>query len=365
MPIRFRCKRCYQMLGIASRKAGAEIRCPKCAFSQIVPSEEAAAAALAMDQFARNPLVTDAASDLVVYDDAPTAIEMPRPRREPAPAAEKSAIPPAEGRTAAATAPPGKTAASSGGGATSAGSTAPSPARSPARVSGGGAVAKEPAATSALAEGDRPVAGEPVPRGMILFPRHTFYVQGVLFVVLAAVTFAAGYLMGRGDARVERQRIQEELAKERVLVEGTLLYKPGPNRVEPDNRAVVMALPVGKFPEKKLTFQGIRPADRDPAPSHPTVRQIGELGGVYARADDEGSFDMVVPDKGKYWVLLVSAHAGRSKDNDIDEPDLEQLGNYFSQPELLIGRFKYRFTEEEIDSGFNPIDHDFGLDQRE
>jgi len=177
------------------------------------------------------------------------------------------------------------------------------------------------------------------------------------------VTFAAGYFMGRGDARVERQRIQEEMSKERVLVEGTLLYQPGPNRVEPDNRAVVMALPVGKFPEKKLTFQGIRPSDREPAPSHPTIRQISELGGVYARTDDEGRFDTVVPDKGSYWVLVISAHAGRPKGNDIDEPDLEQLGNYFSQPELLIGRYKYRFTKEEINSGFNPIDIDFGADE--
>jgi len=364
MPIRFRCKRCYQMLGIASRKAGAEIQCPKCAFSQIVPSEDAAAAALAMDQFVRNPLVSDAASDLVVYDDAPTAIEMPRPRRESAPATEKATPPPEAGSAEDATASPGKSAASSGGTAASADSTAPSAARRPAQAPGGG-VARRSTVPSARAEEHHPVAGEPVPRGMILFPRHTFYVQGLLFVVLAAVTFAAGYFMGRGDARVERQRIEEELAKERVLVEGTLLYQPGPNRVEPDNRAVVMALPVGKFPEKKLTFQGIRPADREPAPSHPTVRQIRELGGVYARADDEGSFDMVVPDKGSYWVLVISAHAGRPKDSDIEEPDLDQLGNYFSQPELLIGRYKYRFTEEEIDSGFNPIDIDFGRDERE
>jgi len=190
MPIRFRCKRCYQMLGIASRKAGAEIQCPKCAFSQIVPSEEAAAAALAMDQFARNPLVSEAASDLVVYDDAPTVIEMPRPRREPSPAAEKSAGPPAAESARDAAASPGGAAASPAGTTAPAGSTAPSAARSPARTPGGGAVARRSTAPSAQAEPDHPVAGEPVPRGMILFPRHTFYVQGVLFVVLAAVTFA-------------------------------------------------------------------------------------------------------------------------------------------------------------------------------
>jgi len=57
------------MLGIASRKAGAEIDCPKCGLSQVVPSEEAAAAALAMDRGGHGSAVTDDPSDLVVYDD--------------------------------------------------------------------------------------------------------------------------------------------------------------------------------------------------------------------------------------------------------------------------------------------------------
>jgi phage FluMu protein Com len=351
MPIRFRCKRCYQMLGIASRKAGAEIACPKCGFSQTVPSEEAAAAALAMDQFGRGQVVAESASDLVVYDDAPTAIETPRPRREPSPA------PAASSDTRTAEAGSKEKRRSSGGGKPTATGQTSDRDRGPAQPAPTTPAAPEPE--------DSPVEGAPVPRGMILFPRRTFYVQGVLFLVLAGVSFAAGYFMGRGDARLKLQEAQEELSKVRVLVEGTLVYQPGPNQVEPDERAVVMALPLDKFPEKKLTIQGIRPSDREPPPSHPTVRQIRELGGTYARADEEGTFDMIVPDKGTYRVLVISAHARRPKESDIHEPDLEQLGKYFTQPDVLIGRHKYRFTEEEIDSGFNPIEIDFGRDERE
>jgi phage FluMu protein Com len=40
MPIRFRCPHCRQSLVAASRKAGSEIRCPKCQGAQIVPAEE-------------------------------------------------------------------------------------------------------------------------------------------------------------------------------------------------------------------------------------------------------------------------------------------------------------------------------------
>ncbi len=37
MPIRFRCAYCNQLMGIARRKAGTVVRCPKCAGEIIVP----------------------------------------------------------------------------------------------------------------------------------------------------------------------------------------------------------------------------------------------------------------------------------------------------------------------------------------
>jgi hypothetical protein len=37
MPIRFRCAYCNQLMGIARRKAGSVVRCPKCAGQVVVP----------------------------------------------------------------------------------------------------------------------------------------------------------------------------------------------------------------------------------------------------------------------------------------------------------------------------------------
>jgi DNA-directed RNA polymerase subunit RPC12/RpoP len=37
MPIRFRCAYCQQLMGIARRKAGTVVRCPKCAGQVVVP----------------------------------------------------------------------------------------------------------------------------------------------------------------------------------------------------------------------------------------------------------------------------------------------------------------------------------------
>lgn len=40
MPIRFRCKQCNQLLGIARRKAGTMVRCPNCAIEVVVPQHD-------------------------------------------------------------------------------------------------------------------------------------------------------------------------------------------------------------------------------------------------------------------------------------------------------------------------------------
>lgn len=45
MPIRFRCAYCNQLMGIARRKAGTVVKCPKCAGEIIVPTPESGDAA--------------------------------------------------------------------------------------------------------------------------------------------------------------------------------------------------------------------------------------------------------------------------------------------------------------------------------
>src|SRR5262245_17378206 len=40
MPIKFKCPSCDQMLGIARRKAGSVISCPRCSYPATVPQNE-------------------------------------------------------------------------------------------------------------------------------------------------------------------------------------------------------------------------------------------------------------------------------------------------------------------------------------
>lgn len=273
----------------------------------MVPGEEAAAAALAMDQFARNHQTIESASNLVVYEDEPSAIETPRSR-----SGEKAGVPRAAQETPA-VAPPSE-------------------------------------------------SGRPVPRGMILYPRRTFYVQGVLFLVLAVITFALGYLIGRGDASYRLQVDQEKANRERMPIRGKLVYDPGTGNFAGDEGAVIIALPDRESPEPKISFEGIRP--QDPVRTEPrrSVRMIRELGGEYARAKPSGEFYLVVPDKGNYRLLIISKNTTRPGGNDVDEVHLIEMEQYFSMPDHLIGRSKYDWILAEVNTGSNPIELDFGRD---
>ncbi len=284
------------MLGIASRKAGSRIECPKCGLPQIVPSEEAAAAAMAMDQLAPSHQPVAETANVVVYDDRPTPIDSPRPIT-----------------------PSGET-----------------------------------------VEPSEEAAGPVIPRQMILYPRRSLYLQAVLMLLLAAGAFACGYAIGRGDAAHRREIVREEAARQSVLIDGKLVYNPGTGQIAGDADAVVIALPAEKRPEKGFSIHGIRPQDSPPAESHKTVRRIVEFGGAYARAAKSGNFDFLLPDQGAYRLLVISRHASREPGEDLDEVDLAEIQEYFPLAEQLLGRSKYRWSTERIENGFQSVEIDFG-----
>ncbi len=322
------------MLGIASRKAGSDIECPKCGLSQVVPSEEAAAAAIAMDQIAQSQIAAADISDLVVYDDQPAVIETPRRRKsqEPRAASKSSATPPPTDAVAKPTADlaPGE-------------HTRGSPENSVAS-----------AAPPAEPE-------QPVPADMILYRRRTFYVQAVLLVVIAVVFFGTGYFIGRGDATYEMQTEAEQAAKQRIPIQGVLEYDSGGSKWACDENAVVIALPAGKVPANKIPIQDLRPGAAAPGEESRAVKTIRALGGAYTRADAEGKFYMVVPGEGTYQLLLISAHTRRGAGVEINDLELDDMDAFFSMSAELIGRFDYRWTTEEVKEGFDPIELRFPL----
>ena len=275
-----------------------------------MPAQEAALAAVAMDLFARNHDALESTSNLVVYDDEPALIEMPQP-------ADSQKAPPEPPTSATAEALPA--------------------ARTPDE------------------------RGEPVPPGMILFPRRMLYVQGLLLLILFALGLGSGYFIGGGGA--EPRATNDRAAQQRILIEGKLVYDPGTGRLAGDQNAVIIALPEGKLPPKKISSEGIRPQAAS-TESQNSVQMIRQLGGEYARADASGNFSLVVPDRGKYHLLIISNHTTRPEGTDVSEADLSDMQQYFSMAALLIGRHKYSWTLREISDDLR-IDRNFGRDAQE
>lgn len=332
------------MLAIGTRKAGKEIHCPKCGAAQTVP-ETSEVAANSKQREAAGESSGAAFEDVTVYDDDETP---PGAGLSPPTAAPPLESPPADAPQHAEVEPP---------------SVPPRPAESPATEPP--LVASRPAASKpAPPVADRaPTAPErPLPSGTILMPRYVIYWQGALFLVVAAVAFAAGYFIGRGDASLELQVAEEQKAKEKVLVEGRLVYNPGTGSLAPDEDAVVIILPENAQPENKIPAQGIRPHDPPPRESHEDLLTIEALGGGYARADESGLFSFVLPEQGRYWVLIISRHAARPTGQRIDPVDHELLDRIFLVPEHVVGSRKYVWELRDLELGMEPLDHNFGRD---
>ncbi|MFH1264938.1 MAG: hypothetical protein ABIK89_04380 [Planctomycetota bacterium] len=306
MAIHFYCRRCRQLLGIATRKAGAEIQCPKCAFPQTVPSKKEATATVAMTRAAAAVQRSHQTPDSVVYDDEASVMGTPGQR----------------------------------------GSNQTEP------LSSFGSGAAVPRAAYE--------AGRPMPPGTILYRRRTLYVHAVLFLLLGGGAFVAGYFVGRGDAALEPPLAHRRVPKESVLVDGKIYYDTGTGSVAPDAGAVLIALPAGKLPEATLSIEDLRPVDPAPTPTSKRVRRLEALGGVNARADAAGASALVTPVEGSYPVLILSRQRSRPEDTAIDEFDLSQMQSYFYRAADLVGPYKYRWTLEQITPASPPIDHNFG-----
>lgn len=300
MAVQFPCQHCQQLLSIASRKSGTRTKCPECGHEQTVPQAEAAAAALAMSRLARPDRSGQSPGETTALADDHGLAEIDL-------ASEKG------------------------------------PNRAFPQANG-----VEPA-----------VDGEE----LVLFRRHTLYVQAVLLILGPVLAFAAGYFIGSAGAVPSKSRPDNEAAEaEKVLMQGRLVWESSVGETAGDEGAVVIAIPLGNLPESTLSYRGLRPQDPPPEHHHKSVLMIERLGGLYARADASGSFPLVFDAPGPYRVLLISRHASRGVEVEIDGVELEEMRQYFLQAENLIGRYKYRWSLEEIRAGGAAIEHNFGLD---
>ena len=183
MPIRFRCAYCNQLMGIARRKAGSIVRCPKCSGQVVVPDpaegdvdDEEADAPAAVDSVQTNKALEDpeldrllagAAADVPATAAASTRGRSARPRPAPAP-------PPAP---------------------------APTPIDTPEPI---GEIDVEPIELPAPIPVPAPApAPAPLPKGAMVVNKAIAIGVVVVLLLLAGLTFVVGYLLGKRSTSVE------------------------------------------------------------------------------------------------------------------------------------------------------------------
>jgi phage FluMu protein Com len=94
MPIRFRCRYCNQLMGIARRKAGMTVQCPTCHAQLVVPQEEAEENPPAPAPAGPAPATTEGAAPVFERSDFEDFLQNQAAPEAPQPAAAAPPPPP-------------------------------------------------------------------------------------------------------------------------------------------------------------------------------------------------------------------------------------------------------------------------------
>ena len=301
MPIRFACPHCHQKLTVSSRKAGSAADCPRCKRQLAIPDPPP----------------------------GPAVAEEPEARsRESGVGSQESGIP-GQDEVAADLEP-------------AFGHWPLFTGHSPSTSSGSQGFEGLELVYDTSEEPRKPEAS-PMHRDLIAVPRYVLYLQGGLIAVVALAAFAIGLLAG-GTLSPSAA----PAAPQACLISGSVTYASGTRNL-PDEGAVVAIVPQSaERPDEKATIEGLRPGDPTPDAAHSGVAVLRGLGGGYARADAAGQFELRVPDRGTYLVLVVSREKRARSADEIQTADLLQLGPYFKNAADLLAGHRYQLTMEPI-----------------
>lgn len=336
MPIKFRCEKCRQFLGISRAQAGQVVDCPTCGRATRVPNldghreplpnqpalDKADSSLLnALDQLAdlgkKAPIPdkrpADREAGRSVESEPVEAVELPEPitlePREPSAVLD----------------PPGSDISTPGGGST-------------------GGVDSAVVLENLAAESPPAEVVDPTPQS-----RVPFLVSGIL---AAVILFGGGWFSGRlgTDSRAmqtETEKAREEPATEesrRVAsgITGRITYRKPESECMPDRGARVIAWPVETVQNDKWTADGFRAGASDQL-TDVARKYLVASGGNLAVVDDAGLFHLPLSSGGDYEVLILSRFGGRAFDSQgLSSAEAARLAVCFSDPGKLVGKTQYR-----------------------
>ena len=374
MPIKFRCNYCRQFLGISRAQAGGIVDCPTCGRSIRVPQLDGslqplpvpelnlqdAHLARALDELARlglsdsqpvsKPVETGDEYDDDAENEIPQPILEPIPIEVPIPPTPIAINPrfPDDDDDEIPAPPQGEGAASERVG----------DAKSP-----GNNLLAELASLSPPPGSTGPPEGDPRP---VPDRRSLPFRTSILKVaVMLAAAFVAGMLFERFVKVLEVMRASPSSAKPATgeqpnpvsQVTGRITYKSADGTSQPDRGAWIIAFPLQREGEARLSVVGFRPADGD-ADAKLAAATLQALGGALATADEAGQFRLDVP-AGTYQLLVLSHFQSRDEKEPVDPALKKLLGTYFDKPDDLLGRIQHSFGPLRVKGTGDVWDHSF------
>jgi phage FluMu protein Com len=178
----------------------------------------------------------------------------------------------------------------------------------------------------------------------VAVPRAILYMQGALLGLVALMSLLIGILLGRGCSPAVQ--IADE-GPQACQITGVVAIQDARGETTPDGGAVVVVVPRDLRPEQQASMLGLRPQDPLPDENHAGLQALYELGADYARADAEGRFQLRVPNRGNYYLLVISAHASQD-DRDQPKTTLAQIGRFFQLTPNMFEGHAIRWQEENV-----------------
>jgi hypothetical protein len=201
-----------------------------------------------------------------------------------------------------------------------------------------------------------PITNEEV---ALLALQKQYKLTQMLLYVSSAVALIMGIVFGIVIHAffVQPSRPSPSLAGEGVEVNevtGTLYYRNENKERQVDADAVIICLPKDRLPARLFSCEGLRP---NVTVNNDTKQLITELGGMYERADANGSFTIKYKEGVRYIVLLISAHQ-MPPEGGLTSSDKQILRQYFYDSDLL-GENCLSIDEYEWWDGKHPWRHTF------
>lgn len=278
MVIRFACPHCQQRLTVSARKAGASATCPRCKQAVTIPAEPVA----------------------VTSSSAPPAASAAHSVSRPPPPVEEFALPlpqiiPYEDR--------------------------------PELVYEVDEYPETASPDLAQLDFDR-----------VSVPRWTLYLQGGLLAGVALVSFILGIATGGslGGSSSAAPGVPQPCE-----VSGLVSVATAGGKEFPDDGAVVIALPHDEHPDERAPIEGLRPEDTQELTSVRGVNMIQLWRGAFAQTDLQGRYQLRLPDRGKYFLLVISHHSPRSREKPPETAAMQQMGRFLESPSDLVGGKNY------------------------